>query len=97
MSVQLTKEQLQELGIAEYTPAQREDFYMKLGKIVFDSAILRIIETMNEEQLYALNHAIDTLDTFEAVIAYLQKTYPNFETFIDQEQGVLVEQLTTEG
>lgn len=96
MSVQLTKQQLQELGIADYTPAQRETFYMKLGKAVFDSAILRLIESMDEDQLYALNHAIDALDSFEAVVAYLQKTYPSFEQFIDQEQGTYVQQLTVE-
>jgi len=94
MSIQLTKEQMQELGIAEYTPGEREVFYAKIGKIVFDSALLHLIETLNEEQLYALNHAIDSLDSFEAVVAYLQNTYPKFATFIEEEQGVFIDQMS---
>lgn len=95
MSVQLTKEQLQELGLIDHTPAQREAFYTKLGKAVFDSAILRLIETMDEEQLYALNHAIDALDSFEAVIAYLQQTYPEFPQFVEEEQTVFADKIST--
>tara|TARA_B100000745_G_C20003520_1_gene340694 strand:+ start:402 stop:695 length:294 start_codon:yes stop_codon:yes gene_type:complete len=94
MSIQLTNEQLQELGLIDHTPAQREVFYTKLGKAVFDSAILRLIETMDENQLYALNHAIDALDSFESVIAYLQQTYPNFPKYIEEEQDIFIGQVS---
>lgn len=92
MSIQLTKEQMQELGIAGYTDSQREALMMKIGKRVFDAAIVALIETLNEEQLYALNHAIDTLDSFDAVIAYLQKTYPAFESLVMGAENSFIEQ-----
>ena len=96
MSVQLTKEQMQELGIAEYSPGEREAFYMRVGKVVFDSALLRLIENLSDEQLNALNHAIDSHDSFEAVVAYLQNTYPQFGKYIEVEQELFIDQFTTQ-
>lgn len=94
MSIQLTKEQMQELGIAQYTPGEREEFYMKVGKVVFDSALLRLIETLTEDQLHALNHAIDALDSFGAVVSYLQKTYPQFGQYVEVEQDLFISQFS---
>ena len=96
MSIQFTKEQLQELGLADHTAAEREAYYIKVGKCVFDAALLRLLGQLNEEQIYALNHAIDSLDSFDAVVEYLQQTYPGFIDFVEQEQNVFIDHFMAE-
>ncbi len=91
MNVQLTKEQMRELGIADKTPAQRDALMYKIGKVVFDAAIIKLLETLTEEQLLALNHTIDGYDSFEAVVDYLKVTYPSFEEDLQRQQEVFIE------
>lgn len=78
MDLQLTTEQLQALGMDTIAPATREQLYERLGKLVFDQAILRLIETFTDEQLYALSHSIDAYRSFDEIVAFLEQTYPQF-------------------
>lgn len=93
MSIQLTPEQLKELGIQDFTPGEREAFYAKIGKIVFDHALLKVISKLDDDQLHALNHAIDSLDSFDAVVDYLQKTYPQFRFYLEEAQDHFVDEM----
>ena len=86
MSLQLTTEQQKALGLDTVTPATRERIYQRLGKLVFDSAILRLIDTFSDEQLHALNHAIDAYESFDEVVSFLERTYPQFSQFLQEEQ-----------
>ncbi|MFT5849906.1 MAG: hypothetical protein ACI9H6_000732 [Patiriisocius sp.] len=86
MSVQLTTEQLQTLGIEHYAPTEREAFVAKIGGLVFDASIMRLMDTLNEDQMYAFTHAIESYDSFDATLAHIQKTYPVFNTMLQEEQ-----------
>ena len=86
MTLQLTSEQRQALGFdttATVAPAQ---LYQRLGKLVFDSAILRLIETFTDDQLHALNHTIDAYQSFDDVVGFLEQTYPQFTQLLQEEQ-----------
>ena len=92
MNTKLTQQQLQALGMDTLTVQQREDFLLKVGKSVFNEAIVKLISSFSQEQLYALNYAIESNESFESVIEYLQKTYPGFDTYIQDAQEEFVGQ-----
>jgi hypothetical protein len=92
MSVQLTTEQLKNLGMGDYTtPRSREALMERIGKVVFDGAMVRLLATLTEEQMHALNYAIETCDSFGSVIEYVERVYPQFGTYLEEEQTAFIE------
>lgn len=91
MSPQLTTEQLQALGMADMSGNERERMYARIGKLVFDGAILRLLETLTAEQMSALNYTIESYRSFDGVLEYIETSYPQFATYLQQEQEKFVE------
>ncbi len=101
MSLQLTKQQLQALGMSEMAPAKRANVFEKIGHIVFDNAILLLLESLTDEQIYSLNHALDGFESYEEIYAFLDHTYPEFSQYIEKGREKFVtdmmEQMYTSG
>lgn len=96
MSIQLTAEQREALGLANSSVAEREQFLQQIGRMVFDNSMLKLIRTLTEEQMHALGYAIDSLDSFDSVVAYLLDTYPSFETYLREAEGDFVKTFVEE-
>ena len=90
MNTKLTQLQLHTLGMNTMSFGQREEFLATLGKAVFDEAIVQLIASFTQEQLHALNYAIESNDSFVSVMEYLHKTYPDFQTYIEEAQKSFV-------
>ena len=90
-SVQLTQQQLQVLGMETMGHGQREAFLERLGKMVFDNALVQLLETLDDDQIYALNHALEANESYEGVMQYLQITYPRFMNYIQDVQEQFVQ------
>lgn len=73
------------------TNHSREAFMQRIGKVVFDGAMVRLIGGLTEEQVRALNYAIESCDSFGCVIEYVERSYPQFGTFLEEEQKAFVE------
>lgn len=86
MAPQLTSQQLKALGMDTMSLRSREQHYERLGKLVFDGAILRLIETFTDDQLHALNYAIESYNSFDSVVDFLEHVYPQFSQFVQEEQ-----------
>ena len=93
MSTQFTSQQLQTLGMDTMTRPAREDLLARIGKTVFDSAVVKLLETLNDEQIHALNHALEANESFDAVVGYLQMTYPRFTAYMQEIQERFVADL----
>jgi len=96
MSTQLTQEQMQVLGMGVMTPIQRENFLERLGKMVFDSALIKLLETLNEDQVHALNHALEAQESYQGIFEYLQVTYPQFMSYMENVQERFVSEFMSE-
>lgn len=96
MAPQLTKQQMQTLGIEDYSIAQRDAFLMKIGKTVFDGAIIKLLNTLSEDQMHALHHAIESYDSFDAVLQYLEKSHPSFSAYLTEGQNQFIDRFADE-
>ena len=101
MIMQLTTEQLKALGMESMATSARDRVFQRLGKVVFDSAIVRLIDTFTDEQIEALNHTIESYDSFDAVVDFLERAYPQFSQFLQEEQercaGLFVTKVVHDG
>ena len=89
--MQLTQQQKEILGVDSLTPAKQEKLLERIGQTVFDTALVELLETLNDEQIYALNYALETCDSYEAVMERLRMMYPSFLRFLDDAQKKFVE------
>lgn len=72
-------------GTKEMSEAQRDDFMKRVGNIVMESSVIRLLATLTEEQIEKLeSHLVDESEP-EALLKYLLSTYPEFETIIGEE------------
>ena len=90
MSIQLTAQQIKTLGLDTISPQQRDVFLERLGKMVFDNALVRLLETLNDDQIHALNHALEANESYEGVMQYLQISHPRFLEYIGDVQNEFV-------
>jgi 2-succinyl-5-enolpyruvyl-6-hydroxy-3-cyclohexene-1-carboxylate synthase len=86
MSIQLTPQQLQILGLDQAPKNLRDDMVFKIGKGVFDATVTRLLSDLNEDQIHALNYAIENTNSFDDVMEYMKRTYPNFDEYMKEEQ-----------
>lgn len=78
----LTTAQLHELGLADMSVKARDALMLQIGRSVFAQAMVRLLQDLNEEQVYALNYAIEATDSFVAVMQYVEETYPRFIEYL---------------
>ncbi len=74
-------------GIKEMSEAQKADFVERVGNIVMESAILRLLSTLDEKQVEELETKLVEDVEAEELFAHLLKNYPEFETIIAEEMA----------
>lgn len=95
MSVnRLTTKQLHTLGMSGMSIKARDALMMQIGRTVFASAMVRLLQDLNEEQIYALNYAIEATDSFAATMQYMEDTYPAFIHYLQEAEQEYVRSFT---
>lgn len=82
MQDRLTTAQLHELGLGDMSVKARDALMLQIGRMVFAQAMVRLLQDLNEEQIYALNYAIEATDSFASVMQYVEETYPRFVEYV---------------
>ena len=88
---QLTTEQLHALGMGDLSIRARDALMMQIGRSVFAQAMIRLLTELNEEQVYALNYAIEATDSFVSVMQYVEETYPRFVQYLQEAETEYVQ------
>jgi len=86
----LTKQQRQVLGMDTLSSGKREILLERIGRTVFDNTVVRLLETLNDEQIHALNYALESCESYESVMSYLQTAHPKFGTYLQETQEKFV-------
>jgi len=72
-------------GTKEMSQAQRDDFMERVGNIVMESSVLRLLASLTEEQIEDLEtHLVDESSP-EVLLGYLLSHYPDFSNIIEEE------------
>lgn len=93
---QLTTAQLHTLGMADMSIKARDALMMQIGRSVFAQAMVRLLAELTEEQVIALNYAIEATDSFVSVMQYVEETYPRFLEYLRAAETDYVESLAAD-
>lgn len=82
----LTEEIIAELGLDKLPPEQKDDVIERVGNVIFQGVIVRIMEGMSEEDKEAFYDVVDkNPEGGEPVIEFLQKKVPNLADIVAEE------------
>lgn len=73
------------LGVDKMSPSEQNDFLAKTGEIIINSAVGKLLLTLEDEQVETLEKYIENAPETEDVFAYFLENYPSFETIIEKE------------
>ena len=66
-------------------PTEQDAFIAQIGETILDSALLRLVASLNEEQTAALNHYLEDEPPAEVLIKHLFDQYVEFERILTEE------------
>lgn len=73
------------VGLDVLEPTEQDAFVAKIGETILDSALLRLVASLTEEQTAALNHYLEDNPPAEVLIKHLFDQYDEFERIITEE------------
>ncbi len=75
---------ISELGIDSLEPDKQMDILGKIGQIIFQAVLIRVLALLGEEEQEKLNDIMEQNDV-DALLAFLQATVPNLDEIIKEE------------
>jgi hypothetical protein len=73
------------LGLESLSELEQADFLAQLGELIIESAVLRLTETLSNDQQVAINYYLDTKPAPEVFMQYLLTHHANFKTILEEE------------
>lgn len=73
------------LGIDEMSEEEQEVFIERVGSIVLDATVGRLLVSLDEDQVQELENYFDTVAESDDVFLHLIENYPQFEAYLQEE------------
>ena len=73
----------------------RVRFYAEMGGVLFEAALTRLIGSLDENSLAALEHYLETEPEPNMLITHLMHNYPDFNTYLMEEMEGAQEEIRT--
>jgi hypothetical protein len=82
------------LGINKLPEDEQAVFLMDIGDLIVESALLRLVVDLDENQEAALNHYLETEPQSEVLMEYLLSHHKNFSQILEEEIVAFKEEAT---
>lgn len=73
------------LGLEGLSQDEQEVFLAQIGELIIESAVLRLVETMTDEQEVAFNYFLDTDPDPETLMQHLVTHHKSFPQILEDE------------
>lgn len=73
------------IGINDAPAAERDDMLVRIGELILEAVILRVIADLSEENTAALEAYLQTDPEPEALLLKLEEFSPNIDTLFGEE------------
>ena len=83
------------VGLDGMTPEEQAVFLSDVGNIIIESSVMRLLSEMNDEQVNALNHFIETDPEPDVLMDHLIKHHKSFQNILDEETVAFKEECIT--
>jgi len=74
-----------DIGLDVLTPPEQDTFIAQIGETILDSALLRLVAGLNDEQGGALAYYLEDEPPAEVLMKHLFDHYPQFEELLTEE------------
>jgi len=82
----LNKNLIKELGLENLPPEQQEEISMETGRVIYQNIVIRVLETLNEEDSEEFEKFLDEKsDNQDEIYEFLKSKIPNLEEIINEE------------
>ena len=93
MDSPIIKNLVEALGLSKLPPEVQEETLVRVGNIIFQNVMIRVLDSMTEEEQKEFDKLItERPDDQEAIYNYLKNKVPDFDTVVAEE----VEKFRTE-
>lgn len=72
------------LGIEELSLEEQSAFLTEVGDVIFQSALLRLVSSLNDDQQHALEEYLDTNPEPDILLAHLIEHYTEFSAILEE-------------
>jgi hypothetical protein len=73
------------LGTDSMSEKEKNEFLERAGSIIIDASVGRLLLTLDPEQITKVETYIDVAPETEDIFAYFLKTYPDFQSIVEEE------------
>lgn len=81
------------VGLEALDPAEQDAFLAEVGEVVFESALLRLVAGLSDDQGVALDHYLEDEPSSDLLMRHLFEHYPQFETILKEEMEAFREEV----
>lgn len=86
MTSLLNKNFVTELGLDKLPLERQEILFAKIGEVIFQGVLIRVLELMNEKQQASFKEVVDNAgEDMEKIVTYLEEKVPNFNHIVELE------------
>ena len=82
---QLSEKLAAVLQVKDLPENKQVEFLAQISDVIIDSSIMRLITSLEENEVATLQQYIDGATPEDDVFEYLIQTYPTFETIVEEE------------
>ncbi|MFT7644784.1 MAG: hypothetical protein ACI9BF_000442 [Candidatus Paceibacteria bacterium] len=79
----------QAFPLEEMSETERDAFLERVGSVIIDSAVGRLLLSLTEAQIAKLELHLESNSDTSDVFTYLLNEYPNFEKLVEEEVAAL--------
>lgn len=86
MSKLLDQNIVDDLGLDAMTPEKQEEILERIGSLIFQATLIRVLELMTDEEHDEFDEFFElNQDEPEKIFEYLENNVPNFNDILEQE------------
>jgi len=82
---ELKKRIFEDLELEGISETEKEEMLEKIGKIIFEMALIRILDEMEDETAREFEKFIEQNQNPEEILRFLREKVPNFEEILQEE------------
>jgi hypothetical protein len=94
MEPQINSELATLLGIDKMSESEKTAFLERTGSLIIDAAIGRLLLSLEPEQVNKIEAYVDAAPETEDIFAYFLKTYPDFQSIVEEEVAAFQSEAT---
>lgn len=82
----INRDIITEFGLDKLAPERQQELFGKIGELIFQGVLIRVLDSMSEEKQAELNSFLEAAgEDGGKIVSYLEANVPQFNEVVEQE------------